>query len=165
MKVTERRTAEDFAHCMGDLVDVHYPEAACIRVVLDNLSTHTPAALYRTLPAGEARRIRRRLEFHYTPRHASWLNMVEIEIGVLRGHASTAASKAAAASLPRSKPGNADATQAALASNGCSLPSKLASNSPKPIQTQPPKSHNLCAVVLSSRPIRLRQTNRTKRDQ
>ncbi|MET4690745.1 hypothetical protein ABIA13_005253 [Sinorhizobium fredii] len=56
-KVTERRTADDFAHCMRDLVDVHYPEAACIRVVLDNLSTHTPAALYQALPADEARRI------------------------------------------------------------------------------------------------------------
>lgn len=85
VKVTERRTADDFAHCMRDLVDVHYPEATCIRVVLDNLSTHTPAALYQALPAAEARRILRRLEFHYTPKHASWLNMVEIEIGVLRG--------------------------------------------------------------------------------
>ncbi|SDA98515.1 IS630 family transposase, partial [Sinorhizobium sp. NFACC03] len=84
VKVTERRTADDFAHCMRDLVDVHYPEAAYIRVVLDNLSTHTPAALYQALPAEEARRILRRLEFHYTPKHASWLNMVEIEIGVLR---------------------------------------------------------------------------------
>jgi len=84
VKVTERRAAEDFAHCMRDLVDIHYPEAACIRVVLDNLSTHTPAALYQALPPSEARRILRRLEFHYTPKHASWLNMVEIEIGVLR---------------------------------------------------------------------------------
>lgn len=85
VKVTERRTAEDFAHCMRDLIDVHHPEAACIRVVLDNLSTHTSAALYQAFPAAEARRILRRLEFHYTPKHVSWLNMVEIEIGVLRG--------------------------------------------------------------------------------
>jgi transposase len=84
VKVTERRTAEDFAHCMRDLADLHYPEAERIRVVLDNLSTHSPAALYQALPAAEARRILRRLEFHYTPKHASWLNMVEIEIGVLR---------------------------------------------------------------------------------
>jgi transposase len=83
VKVTER-TAEDFAHCMRDLADLHYPEAERIRVVLDNLSTHSPAALYQALPAAEARRILRRLEFHYTPKHASWLNMVEIEIGVLR---------------------------------------------------------------------------------
>lgn len=84
VKVTERRTAVDFAHCMRDLADIHYPDAKRIRVVLDNLSTHTPAALYQALPAPEARRILRKLEFHYTPKHASWLNMVEIEIGVLR---------------------------------------------------------------------------------
>jgi len=84
VKVTERRAAEDFAQCMRDLSDVHFPKAEKIRVVLDNLSTHSPSALYQTFPAPEARRILRRLEFHYTPRHASWLNMVEIEIGVLR---------------------------------------------------------------------------------
>jgi transposase len=84
VKVTDRRTAEDFAACMRDLCDVHFPYAVKIRVVLDNLSTHTPSALYQAFPAPEARRILRRLEFHYTPRHASWLNMVEIEIGVLR---------------------------------------------------------------------------------
>jgi transposase len=84
VKVTERRATNDFAHCMRDLVDVHYPEAKRIRVGLDNLSTHTPAALYQALPAAEARRILRRLEFHYTPKHGSWLNMAEIEIGVLR---------------------------------------------------------------------------------
>lgn len=84
VKVTERRAAADFAHCMRDLADIHYPEAERIRVVLDNLSTHSPAALYQALPPSEARRILKRLEFHYTPKHASWLNMVEIEIGVLR---------------------------------------------------------------------------------
>jgi transposase len=82
-KVTDRRAAADFAECMRDLVDQHYPEAERIRVVLDNLSTHTPAALYESLEPTEARRILRRLEFHYTPKHASWLNMVEIEIGVM----------------------------------------------------------------------------------
>jgi transposase len=85
VKVTEHRTACDFARCMRDLVDIHYPQAEHIRVVLDNLSTHSPGALYDTFPAPEARRLLRRLEFHYTPKHASWLNMVEIEIGVLRG--------------------------------------------------------------------------------
>ncbi|MXW86068.1 MAG: IS630 family transposase [Boseongicola sp. SB0673_bin_14] len=84
VKVTERRTATDFAACMRELSDVHFPEADRIRVVLDNLSTHTPASLYNALPAEEARRILRRIEFHYTPKHASWLNMVEIEIGVLQ---------------------------------------------------------------------------------
>ena len=82
-KVTDRRTSRDFAQCMRDLVDVHYPKAERIRVVMDNLSTHTPAALYENLAPAEARRLLRRLEFHYTPKHASWLNMVEIEIGVM----------------------------------------------------------------------------------
>ena len=84
VKVTDRRATTDFAACMRDLSDIHFPEAEQIRVVLDNLSTHTAAALYRTFPPAEARRILRRLEFHYTPKHASWLNMVEIEIGVLK---------------------------------------------------------------------------------
>lgn len=84
VKVTDRRAAHDFADCMRDLVDVHYPHAEQVRVVLDNLSTHSPGALYDAFPAPEAHRILRRLEFHHTPKHASWLNMVEIEIGVLR---------------------------------------------------------------------------------
>jgi len=85
VKVTSRRTATDFAACMRELVDVDYPQAEQVRVVMDNLSTHTPGALYEAFPAQEARRLLRRLEFHYTPKHASWLNMAEIEIGVLRG--------------------------------------------------------------------------------
>jgi transposase len=85
VKVTESRTALDFAVCMRELVDVHFPNAERIRVILDNLSTHSAAALYQTFPADEARRVLRRLEFHYVPKHASWLNMVEIEIGVLAG--------------------------------------------------------------------------------
>ena len=85
VKVTERRAAEDYAQCMRELVDIHYPNAEYIRVVQDNLSTHSAGALYQAFPPAEARRILRRLEFHYTPKHASWLNMVEIEIGVLRG--------------------------------------------------------------------------------
>ena len=84
VKVTDRRAAVDFAHCMRDLVDVHFPEAKTIRIVLDNLSTRSPAALYQAFPAPQARRILKRLKFHHTPKHASWLNMVEIEIGVLR---------------------------------------------------------------------------------
>jgi len=83
VKVTQQRRAVDFAHCMRDLVDVHYPEAEKIRVVLDNLNTHAPASLYKAFTPLEARRILRRIEFHHTPKHASWLNMVEIEIGVL----------------------------------------------------------------------------------
>jgi transposase len=82
-KVTEHRANIDFAECMRDLVDTHYPKTEHIKVVLDNLSTHSAAALYEAFLPEEARRILRRLEFHYTPKHASWLNMVEIEIGVL----------------------------------------------------------------------------------
>jgi transposase len=82
-KVTDRRACVDFAECMHDLVEIHYPGADKIRVILDNLSAHTPSALYQRFPAAEARRILSRLEFHFTPKHASWLNMVEIEIGVM----------------------------------------------------------------------------------
>src|SRR6187455_426705 len=85
VKVTQHRAAHDFAECMRDLVDIHYPRADLIRVVMDNLSTHSAGSLYEAFCAPEARRLLRRLEFHYTPKHASWLNMAEIEIGVLRG--------------------------------------------------------------------------------
>jgi hypothetical protein len=81
--VTARRTSSDFAHLLRELVDVHFPDAVMIRVVLDNLNTHTFAALYQAFAPEEARRIARKLEFHYTPKHGSWLNMVEIELAVL----------------------------------------------------------------------------------
>lgn len=81
--VTSSRTSKDFAHQMRALVDEHYPDAERVRVVLDNLSTHSAAALYETFPPQEARRLLRQLEFHYVPKHASWLNMVEIEISIL----------------------------------------------------------------------------------
>lgn len=83
VKVTEHRKNADFSECMRELVDVHYPKAEQIRVVLDNLSTHKPASLYESFSPEEARRILRRLDFHFTPKHGSWLNMVEIENGVL----------------------------------------------------------------------------------
>lgn len=81
--VTERRTHVDFAHAMRTLVDIDFPDADCIIVVLDNLNTHTKAALYATFPAEEAHRIARRLEFHYTPKHGSWLNIAELELSAL----------------------------------------------------------------------------------
>ncbi len=84
VKITDRRTARDFAECMRDLVDVHHSQAETVRVVLDNLSTHSVGALYEAFEPEEARRIAHRLEFHFVPKHASWLNMVEIEIGVLK---------------------------------------------------------------------------------
>jgi transposase len=83
IEVTERRTSAEFAQQMRALVDVHYPAAERIAVVLDNLSTHSPAALYQAFLPDEARRILRRLELHYTPKHGSWLNMAELEFSVL----------------------------------------------------------------------------------
>jgi transposase len=82
-KVTARRTALDFAVWMRDLVDTHFAAYDRVHVVLDNLSTHTSAAFYEAFAPEEARRVLRKLAFHFVPKHASWLNMVEIEIGVL----------------------------------------------------------------------------------
>jgi transposase len=84
VKPTQHRANVDFAECMRDLVDTHFRDADIIRVVLDNLSTHKPAALYEAFPPEEARRILRQLELHYTPKHGSWLNMVEVENGVIQ---------------------------------------------------------------------------------
>jgi hypothetical protein len=81
--VTARRTAQDFAHCMQDLGDHHFPKARWMSVVLDTLNTHTPAALYDTLAPAEARRLLRKLDFRYTPTHGSWLNMAESEFAVV----------------------------------------------------------------------------------
>lgn len=83
LAITQQRTMQDFAHQMQWLVDVAYPDAPVVRVVLDNLNTHRMASLYETFPPAEARRIVKRLEFHYTPKHGSWLNMAEIEFSVL----------------------------------------------------------------------------------
>ena len=80
--VTERRTREDFAHQMRWLVDEAYPEVEKVRVVLDNLNTHNWTSLYETFPAAEARRMVKKLEFHFTPKHGSWLNMAEIEFSI-----------------------------------------------------------------------------------
>lgn len=84
VKVTARHTMIDFAHCMKELVDIHFPHAKRITVVMDNLSTHKAAALYLAFPPAEARRILDKLEFHFTPTHGSWLNMAEIEFSVLQ---------------------------------------------------------------------------------
>jgi len=82
-KVTDRRTMIDFAHCLRDLVDIHFPKAEKIVLVMDNLNTHKFAALYEAFPPDEARRLIEKLEIHYTPKHGSWLNMAEIELSVL----------------------------------------------------------------------------------
>lgn len=83
IKVTERRTAIDYAQALKDLCDTHFPNAEKIVLVQDNLSTHKPASLYQAFPAPEARRICQRFEWHYTPKHGSWLDMAESELGVL----------------------------------------------------------------------------------
>ncbi len=83
VKVTEQRTAIDYAHLLKDLVDQHYPDALLITIVQDNLNTHSPASLYKAFPPQDARRILQRLEFCYTPKHGSWLNMAEIELSIL----------------------------------------------------------------------------------
>ena len=81
--VSDRRTRIDFAHCLKDLADLHYPEAEVLVLVLDNLNTHTPASLYEAFTPAEAKRLADKFEFHYTPQHGSWLNMAEIELGLL----------------------------------------------------------------------------------
>jgi hypothetical protein len=83
LSVTEQRTKLDFAQCMKELVDVHFPQALKIKVGLDNLNTHTISALYEAFVPAEALRLARQLEFHYTPKHGSWLNMTEIEFSIL----------------------------------------------------------------------------------
>jgi transposase len=82
--VTTQRTMLDFAEQMRWLVDERYPDAEVIRVVLDNLNTHKPASLYEAFAPAEARRILKKLEFHYTPKHGSWLNMAEIALSILQ---------------------------------------------------------------------------------
>ena len=156
VKVTDRRAAEDFATCMRELTDVHFPAAERIRVVLDNLSTHSAGALYQAFPASEARRVLRRLEFHYVPKHASWLNMVEVEIGVLRGQCLDRRIATQRAARIRDRCLGTTAQRIRVShqmdvhnresprQNGPRLPrAGRLSASPKP------KSHNHCAEVLA----------------
>jgi len=83
VKVTDRRTALDYAQMLKELSDTHFPQAKKIVLVQDNLNTHKPASLYEAFPAKEARRITERFEWHYTPKHGSWLDMAECELSVL----------------------------------------------------------------------------------
>ncbi len=83
VKVTARRTRRDYAGCVRELVDVYYPQAEKIRLVQDNLNTHDGASLYEAFAPAEARRLLDKIEFHYTPKHGSWLNMAETEIGIM----------------------------------------------------------------------------------
>ena len=83
VKVTDRRTAVDYAHVLRDLADVHFAQAKTIILIQDNLNTHAAASLYEAFPAAEARRLVERFEWHYTPKHGSWLDLAESELGVL----------------------------------------------------------------------------------
>jgi hypothetical protein len=85
VKVTERRTRRDYAECVRELVDVYYPDVEKIRLVQDNLNTHDGASLYEAFRPAEARRILDKIEWHYTPKHGSWVNMAETEIGIMNG--------------------------------------------------------------------------------
>jgi DDE superfamily endonuclease len=83
VRVSDQRTRLDWAACVQELVDVHYPDAERIVLVMDQLNTHSPASLYEAFPPAEAKRLADKLEIHYTPTHGSWLNMAEIELSVL----------------------------------------------------------------------------------
>lgn len=85
VRVSARRTRKDYALCVRELVDVHYPEAEKIRMVQDNLNTHDGASLYEAFAPAEARRLLDKIEWHYTPKHGSWVNMAETEIGIMNG--------------------------------------------------------------------------------
>lgn len=84
VRVSDRRTRLDWAHCVKELVDTHYADAETIVLVMDNLNTHSPASLYEAFPPAEAKRLAQKLEIHYTPKHGSWLNMAEIELSALQ---------------------------------------------------------------------------------
>ena len=84
VKVTDRRTKVDFAHCIKELLTIHYPDAAKVTIVMDNLNTHRPSSLYEAFAPAEARALLARCDFHYPPKHGSWLNMAEIEFSALQ---------------------------------------------------------------------------------
>jgi hypothetical protein len=84
VRVSDQRTRVDWAHCVKDLVDVHYPDANTLVLVMDQLNTHSPASLYEAFPPAEAKRLADKLEIHYTPKHGSWLDMAEIELSILQ---------------------------------------------------------------------------------
>ena len=87
LKVTEHRTKKDWALFMQEVLEEHYPEVSKVVVVMDNLNTHTPASFYEVFPPEQAKALADRLEIHYTPKHASWLNIAEIELSTWRGRA------------------------------------------------------------------------------
>ena len=150
VKVTERRAAKDFAACMRELVDVHYPEAERIRVVLDNLSTHSAGALYQAFPAARHDGCCADWSSTTLPKHASWLNMVEIEIGVLRNQCLDRRIESSARLDRRDRCMGATAQcRRAPASNGCSQPIKRAPKWGAPIRSLTPNSASSQRVKTS----------------
>ena len=109
IKVTDRHTAIDYAHVLKDLADVHFPHKTAIVLVQDNLNIHSKASLYEAFPPAEARRLVERFEWHYTPKHDSWLDLAESELGVLPPNASTAALPTNRRSSTKSPPGSTTA--------------------------------------------------------
>ena len=111
VKVTDRHTSVDYAQVLKELSDTRFPDAEKIILVQDNLNTHTPASLYEAFPADEARRLVERFEWHYTPKHGSWLNLAESELGVLTPNASIAGCPTNGSSRARSLLGRPTATR------------------------------------------------------
>ena len=128
VRVRQRKTAVDWAQQIRDLLDTDYPEAETVVLVCDNLNTHTPAALYKAFSPEEARRLARRLEIHYTPKHGSWLNIAEIELSVLSNQCLRTASPISNHSKSRLPPGRTIATTKARRSIGGSRPTMLGSS-------------------------------------
>ena len=108
VKVTDRHTAVDYAHALKDLADIHFLKAEKIALAQDNLNTHAKASLYDAFPAAEARRLAERFEWRYTPKHGSWLDMAESELGFLSASASIAASQTNKPSSTKSQLGRID---------------------------------------------------------
>ena len=119
----------DYAHVLKDLADIHFPRGRTIVLVQDNLNIHSKASLYEAFPAAEARRLVERFEWHYTPKHGSWLDLAESELGVLSSQCLDRRIPTSTSSLTRSPPGSTTATPITPRSIGASQPQTLASNS------------------------------------
>ncbi len=128
VKVTDRHTAIDYAHVLKDLADIHFSAAQIIVLVQDNLSIHSKASLYQAFPAAEARRLVERFEWHYTPKHGSWLNLAESELGVLSSQCLDRRMTNKSSS-GKSSPGSRTAMPITPKPIGISQPQTLASNS------------------------------------
>ena len=127
--VTNRHTAVDYAHVLKDLADVHFPRARTIVLVQDDLNIHSKASLYEAFPAAEARRLVERFEWHYTPKHGSWLDLAESELGVLSSQCLIGASPINKPSSMKSPPGSRSEMPITPRPIGTSQRLKLASNS------------------------------------